>query len=332
MTSSTFKYDPKFHGTIPKVPTEQNRPLWSVVIPTHNCAEYLRLALSSVLQQDPGPDLMEIIVVDDHSTKDDPKRVIDDLAGDRVRFIRQSQNVGKARNYETGIAASRGQLVHQLHGDDRVHDKFYSSMKYCFDSIPEAGAAFCESEYINANGDVVGRTGKERDTTGLLKNWLEQLVISQRIQTPGIVVRRGVYEQLGAFDRRLPSFEDWEMWIRIATTYSFAFNAQTLAQYRVYPENTTNKSLISGRRAHTLNTTLKIVDSYLPSELLARCRSSRSRELAQYLTQCIPAVVSQASFSGWLRLCSAILGHRFSLRTLYRILRFTFPFRAQKQG
>ena len=40
------------------------RPLWSVVIPTYNCAEFLKQTLTSVLSQDPGEALMEIIVVD----------------------------------------------------------------------------------------------------------------------------------------------------------------------------------------------------------------------------------------------------------------------------
>ena len=37
------------------------------MIPTYNCADYLAQALCSVLRQDPGPDAMQIEVVDDHS-------------------------------------------------------------------------------------------------------------------------------------------------------------------------------------------------------------------------------------------------------------------------
>src|SRR3954454_6914734 len=35
------------------------RPYWSVMIPTFNCANYLRETLESVLAQDPGPQHME---------------------------------------------------------------------------------------------------------------------------------------------------------------------------------------------------------------------------------------------------------------------------------
>ena len=43
---------------------------------------------------------MEIIVVDDHSTKDDPEAVVNEYGQGRVQFIRQEKNVGKVKNYE----------------------------------------------------------------------------------------------------------------------------------------------------------------------------------------------------------------------------------------
>ena len=65
-----------YHLKLPQLALDVKRPLWSVLIPTHNCAHYLRETLHSVLAQDPGEALMEIIVVDDHSTKDDPEAVV----------------------------------------------------------------------------------------------------------------------------------------------------------------------------------------------------------------------------------------------------------------
>jgi glycosyltransferase involved in cell wall biosynthesis len=47
-------------------------PLWSVMIPTFRCARFLRQTLASVLSQDPGPDVMQIDVVDDGSSNNTP--------------------------------------------------------------------------------------------------------------------------------------------------------------------------------------------------------------------------------------------------------------------
>ena len=61
---------------IEPVPSSVARPMWSVMIPTYNCARYLRKTLESVLAQDRGPKSMQIEVVDDCSTEDDPEAVV----------------------------------------------------------------------------------------------------------------------------------------------------------------------------------------------------------------------------------------------------------------
>ncbi len=95
------------------------------MIPTYNCARYLEAALRSVLAQDPGPEAMQIEVVDDHSTADDPEEMVARLGGGRVAFHRQPENVGVVGNLNTCLQRSRGELVHLLHGDDFVLDGFY---------------------------------------------------------------------------------------------------------------------------------------------------------------------------------------------------------------
>jgi len=318
-----FEARPELHGVILPVCDEVPRPRWSVVIPTYNCAKYLEETLGSVLQQAPGRDEMEIIVVDDHSTKDDPQAVVDRLGRERVRFIQQKQNVGKARNYESGINASRGHLIHQLHGDDRIKPGFYDSMARAFEAHPDAGAFFCESEYINGNGEVTGRTGKERDDTGLIDNWLEKIVQHQRVQTPSIVVRRAAYERMGGFDRRLSGCEDWEMWIRLATEYQVGFVAECLAQYRIHRDNTSSLSVISGTNIQTHRNVLSIVDSYLPDSLLARSRSLRNTAMAHELTRHLPGLISRVGICSWAKFCLEVLRYRCSPRVVYYLLYFS---------
>jgi glycosyltransferase involved in cell wall biosynthesis len=62
------------------------RPLFSVAILVYNCYEYIKLSLQSVLQQDLGPDKMEIYVVDDGSTDGNVEELIKNIGGDRVVY------------------------------------------------------------------------------------------------------------------------------------------------------------------------------------------------------------------------------------------------------
>ncbi len=134
-----------YRPTIPPVPEGVPRPLWSVMIPTYNSGKYLRETLTSVLVQAPGTDVMQITVVDDHSTQDNPAAVVEELGQGRVEFYRQTENVGLSKNFQTCLELSRGKLIHQLHGDDCVRDGFYQKMQRAFSEQPEIGAAFCRN-------------------------------------------------------------------------------------------------------------------------------------------------------------------------------------------
>ena len=176
-----------YHLKLPPLALDVKRPLWSVVIPTYNCAHYLRETLISVLAQDPGEKVMEIIVVDDHSTKDDPETVVKEFGQGRVQFIKQEKNVGKVKNYETGLFASRGRYIHQLHGDDLVYDGFYKEMEALFNANSNAGAAFSRTNYIDYGSRITGVTGMIQNNEGTVPDMLEKLYTQQYIQTPSML-------------------------------------------------------------------------------------------------------------------------------------------------
>ena len=241
------------------------RPRWSVMIPTYHCAAHLRATLASVLCQDPGPELMQIEVVDDHSTEDDPAAVVEELGRGRVAFHRQPSNVGHIANFDTCLQRSRGRLVHLLHGDDVVRPGFYGALQRVLDDHPESGAAFCRYIAMDEHGHWQAIAPLERPTDGLLANWLEVIAAGQRLQASCMVVRREVYERLGGFDRRIRYYgEDWEMWVRVAAHYPVGYVAEPLVLYRVRSASLSGRSLRTGENVRDLRRVIEINRSYLP--------------------------------------------------------------------
>lgn len=243
----------------------QAAPRWSVMIPTHDCAGYLRHALGSVLAQDPGSDVMQIEVVDDHSTSDDPAAVVAELARDRAGFFRQPRNVGHVANFNTCIARARGDLVHILHGDDAVEPGFYAAMEGAF-ADPAVGAAFCRQRIMNEYGRIIGLSKLERATPGVLEGWIDTIGAGQRLQTPAMVVRRSVYEQVGGFDPRLSYCEDWEMWVRIAAAFPVWYEPQPLAVYRMHTASSSGQKMRTGENIRDLRRGVEINRSHLPPD------------------------------------------------------------------
>jgi glycosyltransferase involved in cell wall biosynthesis len=271
-----------YRATIPPVSEGTPRPLWSVMIPTYNCAKYLRETLANVLAQDPGFDVMQIEVVDDHSTKDDPAAVVEELGRGRIGFYRQPENVGHTRNFQTCLERSRGKLVHLLHGDDCVRDGFYRKLQRAFAENPEIGAAFCRHIYMDEHGHWQNISWLEQPESGILNNWLERIAVQQRIQTPSIVVRRDIYEKLGIFDSRLSWTEDWEMWVRIAAKCSMWYEVEPLALYRMHSNSSTGRRTRTGENIQDLRRAVGIMKEYLPNECADRLSKTALENYAFY--------------------------------------------------
>jgi len=176
-----------------------NRPLWSIMIPVYNCSRFLPEVLKSVLNQDMGFNHMQIEVIDDASTDADVEKLVNKIGLGRIHYFRQKHNVGSLRNFETCINRAKGQLVHILHGDDRVRNGFYRNFTNLFNNYPQAGAAFSNYNFIDEFGNVTQHGRLEEHEVGILNNWLNRIAELQKIQFVCMVVKREVYEELGSF-------------------------------------------------------------------------------------------------------------------------------------
>jgi len=246
------------------LPVGDSQPLWSVMIPTYNPrADYLEDTLRSVLRQDPGPEQMQIEVVDDCSPHGTPVELVRRIAGDRVAVHREPKNNGMAGIWNRCIERARGEWVHILHQDDFVLPGFYVAMqKGACDS--RVGALFCRHAEINPEGHWLRISHLHREFAGLPDAWHEKITVHQLIQCPAIVVRRAVYEHVGGFRPELRYTLDWEMWQRIAAQYSFWFQPSILACYRVHPASATCMLRLDAGDVREVRSMIKMTMAYHP--------------------------------------------------------------------
>lgn len=263
--------------TIDPIPDGIHRPFWSVMIPTYNRTEYLECTLRSILEQDPGPEEMQIEVVDNCSTNDDPEFLAKEIGGGRVSFYRQPHNVGATRNFNTCIERSFGQILHILHSDDLVLPEFYSHLREALEKEPTIGAAFCRHVIVDEERHLRYLSPLERSEPGVLTGFLERIAVMQLIYPPGIVVRRSTYEQLGGFHPELIYAVDWEMWKRIAAHYPVWYEPQPLACYRMHSSSGTSQLHRSGVNIGDCRRAIEISQSYLADTTSAKL-SRKARE------------------------------------------------------
>jgi len=221
-------------------PMYKKKPKWSVMIPTYNCAEFLKQTLISVLMQDLGPDQMQIEVVDDYSTQDDPEAVVNEVGKGRIYFYRKPKNKGATENFNTCISRARGELIHILHGDDFVLPAFYESADKAFERYPEISAFFSRCNVINRHNKKMGLSGV---VPHLLKpnNDPGEVLYKNHFLTPGVVIKRSFYEKEGGFREDLVHVADWEMWVRVISNGSAIWSDQILSSYREFEANETSR-------------------------------------------------------------------------------------------
>jgi len=262
---------------------------WSVMIPCHNNATYLEKTLESVLIQYPGPDIMQIMVVDDNSSVGDPEKIVNEVGQGRVTFFRQPENVGHSRNYDTCIRKSKGKLVHILHEDDKVRPGFYDQMSKLFLDFPGIGAAFCRQIFIDEKDNWISISELEKEENGILDNWLLKIAEKQRIQYCSMVVKRSTYENLGGFinkeiaeDGWQMAGEDWEMWVRIAAHYDIGYLTQPLAEYRIHKSSMTSNLSRTGKNIRDLQKIINLLSKYVPENKKELIKISGEKHFAEY--------------------------------------------------
>ena len=203
-------------------------PRVSVIIPTHNRAHLVCETIDSVLAQTDRD--FEVIVVDDGSADDTPAVLA--AYGDRIRIIRQpNQGLSSARN--AGIGAATGEFVAFLDSDDLwVPTKLEQQMAR-LDADPGLAWVYSDAEVFDSE---TGCTSHLTSQLGRLYQGdvLAHLILGSFIATPTPVVRRAIFDEMGAFYDNKAVAEDWDMWLRIAARYPIQLVDKPLARYRLH--------------------------------------------------------------------------------------------------
>lgn len=247
------------------------QPFWSVMIPTFNPDPgYLAQALASVLGQDPGPQQMEIAVIDDHSSEVDPTGCLTTRLRDRISWVRQDRHVGIANNWNECIRRARGRWVHILHQDDIVRPGFYARLREGIGAAPASvGAALCRDVVIDADGKRKMSQTLIRDTAGTINDWVEHVFVALHFRASAVVVRRSVYETIGGFSPDLQYALDWDMWKRIAAAYPLWYEPDELVCYRRHPGSASFGFMRSGSNIAEIRRSIELSEAMLDPAIAA---------------------------------------------------------------
>jgi glycosyltransferase involved in cell wall biosynthesis len=276
------------------------------MLPTYEPDGLLTVALSSVLAQDPGPDAMQIAVVDDGSRPGVVREIVRqaDPRG-RVEIFEHADRVGLCGNWNRAVNLARGELIHLLHQDDYVMPGFYTRLGDGFHRRPGIGMAFCRSRLVDGEDRRLKTTSRLRWTAGVLSQWLPRIAERQRVQTPSVIVARSTYEAIGGYRPDLQLAVDWEMWVRIAAAYPVWYEPRSLAVYRRHGANETARLFASGAAWPDMARAIAINARSLPSDIRDRALAASVRWYAASAMRTAERQIREGAFGT----AAVTLGH-----------------------
>lgn len=132
-----------------------NRKNIGVVLCTYNGEKFLRQQLESILVQTRPPE--QILILDDCS-KDRTVSIIMDFAkrDKRIRLIQNETNLGYTKNFEKGLSLCDTDFIALSDQDDIWLPEKLERLAAELEANPGSGMAFCNAEYMLADGTRTG--------------------------------------------------------------------------------------------------------------------------------------------------------------------------------
>ena len=210
----------------------------TVTVPTYNRAGLLKLALQSILAQQPPT--FRVVVLDNAST-DDTASVVQSFADPRLSLDRSPRNLGMLRNWNRCLQANTSPFLCLFCDDDLMLDGFLDESLALLEAHPDMGFCYARARIIDAEGHVRGGQPSEDSLpTGIMAgaDFLERVVAGRpcTIFPSAVVFRAAALAEIGGFDSAHSKVAfDRNMYYRLASRFAVGCLDRELVAAREHP-------------------------------------------------------------------------------------------------
>lgn len=226
-------------------------PLVSICLPVYNGAEFLEGAIASILKTT-YPNL-EVIVSDDNSI-DNSLELIQAANLPNLKQLTHSR-YGLVENWNYCWSQAQGKYIKFLFQDDLMTPDCIEKMVTVAEQNDKIGLVFSPRQLLSKTSPPVKHFPKKLHTgwsnLQSIQTGLSLLADPKLFQHPHnkigeptcTLIRNSICHKLGKFDSSFRQYVDLEMWYRIMSQYDIAFVDQSLASFRIHPQQQTQVNL-----------------------------------------------------------------------------------------
>jgi glycosyltransferase involved in cell wall biosynthesis len=221
---------------------------------------------------------LEIIVNDDCST-DSTEEIVRAINDERVRFFKNTNNMGAVKNCNEALKHARGRYLKILMQDDVLYPRHIEQSLKVLEENPSVVMTTCQTNVIDSDGKVLmsrKRYKKSRIFGG--KDYAVKSLHGRNIfGEPSIMCfRREIYDKGLRYDESFSFNFDWDFDIGLATNGDIAYIAEPLAAFRMSNTSISSNCYIKNKRL-IYNESMKLFDKHKSLERLPLTALDRLR-------------------------------------------------------
>jgi len=219
---------------------DDNLPLVTIIAVCHNHKTYVEETLDSIRNQT-YPNIQCIII--NNLIDDGCQEVIENWLNKHqydALFIQNETPLSITQNLNLGLKHAKGKYFQGVSCDDiLLTEKTERQVKCFLDGDQNMAVVYSEAYLIKEDGtphfgSFIQRHRQFSDApTG---NLFGELIKGNFIPAMTCLCKKQVILDIGGYDENL-EYEDYDMWLRIAREYTFAFSNYVSAKYRLHSEN-----------------------------------------------------------------------------------------------
>lgn len=239
-----------------------NQPLVSILMLTYNRAHFIKVAISSVIEQDYQN--WELIIIDDGST-DNTETVIKNFSDPRIKYIKHQENAGLFARRQESISYTQGKYTAILDSDDLWIDstKLSEQVKFLEDNsdhvavgtfitiISEAGTTIGSKQYAQSDSAIRAK-----------------ILISNQFTHSSLMFRTKTINQTCGYQPTLA--EDLELILQLGKVGKLANLPFLHTAHRVHTKSENDHGV---KMATAVKNIIKIHGHYYPNYHLAKIAS-----------------------------------------------------------
>jgi acetyltransferase-like isoleucine patch superfamily enzyme/glycosyltransferase involved in cell wall biosynthesis len=212
----------------------------SIVVLAYNHQDYVEQALEAALNQSyPNAN---VLVFDDASSDRTAEKIRGYLERTKssTRFIHHQVNKGLCATLNEALALCDTEYVTFISADDWMEPTRVEKAVNCLSAFgDEYGLVYGDIYLVNEDNSRLAETWYSKRSTPSGSVFDQLLTGELEVAAPNVLLRRRVFDVVGNYDERL-CFEDYDMWLRIARYYKFAFLPEPLVSYRLLLKSMSN--------------------------------------------------------------------------------------------